>query len=430
MSAAPISGREAGALAAIVLVALVLRGLWLAETDTEIPPLSDPQYYHATAQNLSDGRGYSVALDERGFAAGPGSEATAFWPPGYPLALAPLYAVFGPDERAAKAFNAVGGALTVVPVWFVARRLAQRSESAAATGLLGAALFALTPSLTFWSSSLFSEPLFTLGVASTLAVALSAGERGTLGAYGAAGLTLAATSFVRSQGVVLVVPVAVLLVRSFDARSVLRAMAPVAAAFLLLAVPWAARNEVAMGRPYPISDNLGYNLRLAHAPYATGTSVAPQDLWDERPGISFKERELLFDDLGRERAWAYARAHPGREVELAAKRVGWLVRSDAADAVRWAESLGRTPIDGWRRDAYVLVGDAYYYALAALVAASLLGVRRGRAWVGLWAAVTVWVGLHLVFAGEPRYHVPMVPVLAALAAAVIVRAWARDGRGA
>ncbi len=412
------------ALSAIAILALALRLGWVAYTDTEIPPLSDPQYYHATASNLADGRGYTVAVDERGFVAGPEGEPTAFWAPGYPFALAPLYAVFGPDERAAKALNALAGALTVVPIFLLARRLAGD-----AAGLVAAALFAVAPPLIFWTPALFSEPLFTLGVATTIAVALHAGERRTLAWFLAAGLVLAATAFVRSQGLLMIVPVLVLVWPRRDGDvwragvspvPMLRMALPLIAGVAVLVAPWAVRNQRVMGEPYLINDNLGYNLRLAHAPYSTGTSIAPRDLWDERPGISFYERELFWDEVGASRAWAYARTHPGRELTLAVKRVGWLLRSDAAPAMRWSESLGRTPAGG-PRDALVLAGDVWWYGLLALAASSLILVRRDRLWLALWSAIAVWLALHLVFAGEPRYHVPLVPVLCALAASTLVQ---------
>jgi hypothetical protein len=441
----------ATALIAILLLALALRLAWVAYTDTGIPALSDPQYYHATASNLADGRGYTVAVDQRGFVAGEEGEATAFWAPGYPFALAPLYALFGPDERAAKAFNAIVGALTVVPIFLLGRRL-----SGERCGLLAAAMFAVGPGLIFWTPALFSEPLFTLGVASTLAVGLWAGDRRSWWAYFATGVVLAATAFVRSQGLVLIVPVLVLALqnrqqtadssgsigesragwgRRMRPAKILRftqddrvqraaaAVACIVAGMAVLIVPWAVRNQIAMGEPYVINDNLGYNLRLAHAPYSTGTSTPPRDLWDERPGISFRERELWWDEVGASRAWAYARKHPGREVELAAKRVGWLLRSDAAPAMRWSETLGATPIDGpvgGPRDALVLLGDVWWYGLLAMAAASIAVVRRDRMWWALWSALGVWVALHFIFAGEPRYHVPMTSVLCVLAAGVLV----------
>jgi len=405
------------ALVAIFALALGLRGLWLARTDTEPPFLSDPQYYHVTAQNLAEGRGYSVGLDERGFVSGDTSEPTAFWAPGYPFALAPFYKLFGADIRVAKVFNAIVGALTVVPIFYLGRRSRYATQRADGVGLLAAGLFAVTPSLVFWTPALFSEPLFTFGIASTLSVALWAGERGSIAGYFIAGLTLTATAFVRSQGAVLIVPFAVLLLRDFEVGRLLRAGAAVAAGVGLLVVPWAVRNEAVMGRPYLINDNLGYNLRIAHAPNSTGTSVPPQDIWDDQPGISFKQREILFDDEGRRRALTYAREHPGRELELAALRISYLLRSDSADAVRW--SLGATPSASGSRRLLIRTSDLFYYSLIALAALSLFAVKPSRVWLALWSSIFVWLALHLVFAGEPRYHVPLMPVAAILAAGTV-----------
>ncbi len=410
------------ALAMIVALALTLRFAWLAVTDTQTPPLSDPQYYSATAQNIAEGRGYSVAFDQRGFVAGDQSEATAFWAPGYPIALAPIYRLTDSDERAAKVLNAIAGALTVLPIFYVARRLVP-GDRGEILGLISATFFAVLPSLIFWTPALFSEPLFTFGVAMTLATALWAPRRRSIAAYVATGIVLAATAFVRSQGMALLVPVLIIVAPpTLRPAPIARVIAPLLAGIALLIVPWAVRNEIAMGRPFPINDNLGYNLRLAHGPYSNGTSVAPRDLWDERPGISFRDRELFFADVGTPRALTYAHTHPARELHLAALRIGWLLRSDAAPSMQWSESLGATPV---RRghDALVLVGDIYWYVLLALVALSPFAVRRdrldARLWLALWSTIGVWLALHLIFAGEPRYHVPLTPVLAIIAASTI-----------
>jgi hypothetical protein len=426
-------------LAAVLALAFALRLAWIAQTDTELLPLSDPQYYHATASNLADGHGYQVTLDpQRGFIADGRSEGTAFWAPGYPFALAPLYALTDNDERSAKLFNAIVGALTVIPVFYLALKLAAsalRNENNELTnvpvyrrpetaGLAGAAIFALAPTLAYWTPSLFSEPLFTFAIAATLATAAWAGERGTLAAYFLAGLALAATAFVRSQGLLMILPVAILLVRSLDARHAARALLPVGAAIALAVIPWAIRNEVVMGRPYLINNNLGYNLRLAHAPYSEGTSIPPQDLWDEQPGITFKERELLFDELGRERALEYMRENPGREMQLAVKRVSYLLRSDAEAAVQWSQSLGLSTLRWGSPDVWIMIGDLYWYLLLVATLASPLVLAKTRVAFALWSALVVWGLLHTMFAGEPRYHVPLMSVMAVLTGAALVRLWA------
>jgi 4-amino-4-deoxy-L-arabinose transferase-like glycosyltransferase len=411
----PLSARTLLALLAIFLLALGLRGAWIRHTDTQLPWLGDPQYYHATAQNIAEGRGYSVSFEDAGFVADDNSQPTDFWAPGFPFALAPFYKLFGARIAVGKIFNAIVGALAVLPIFYLGRRLWPRPHADPA-GLLAAFLFAITPSLVFWTPAILSEPLFTLGLASTLAVALWAGERRSIAGFALTGLLLTATAFVRSQGAVLIVPVAILLVRDIGLRSVARVAVPVGLAGAVLLVPRAVRNRLVMGHVYLINDDLGYNLRIAHGPNSTGTSVPPQDLWDDRPGISFKEREVFFDEVGGKRAWAYARTHVRREAALVMYRERYLLRSDAADSL-W-ESLRERPTVGRARLA-MFTGDVFYYALLALTAASALLVRRSRLFFALWSTIGVWLALHLIFAGEPRYHVPLYPVAAVLSAGAL-----------
>jgi hypothetical protein len=301
-----------------------------------------------------------------------------------------------------------------------------------ATSSLAAGLFAVAPTHVYWTAMLFTESLFTLGVAATLAVSLWAGERRTPAAYFVAGLTLIATAFVRSQALVLVVPCAVLLLRQWSPREAVRVAAPAAVACALLLVPWTIRNEIAMGRPYPINNSLGYNLRWAHGPDSQAGSVAPQDLWDERPGISFHERELFFDDEGRKRAIEYALDHPGWEARMALRRIGYMFESDAEAAVQWSETHGRTPLESGARGLFILLGDAFWYPVALLALASIVALPRTRMAWALWSAGGMWLLLHIIFAGEPRYHVPMLPVIVVLAAATLARAYdalREDGAG-
>src|SRR5205085_12177685 len=103
----------------------------------------------------------------------------------------------------------------------------------------------------------------------------------------------------------------------------------------VLLVPWAVRSSVALSAVL-LSTNGGYNLRVGHAPYATGRYVAPQDLWDE-PAADFQALERVFNTKGVQRAYAYAIHHPLRESRFAAKKVGYLWSPDT-DALTWLQS--------------------------------------------------------------------------------------------
>src|SRR3990170_3686983 len=103
-------------LALIVLLAFGLRIAWISWADSRPPFLSDPEYYHSAAVSLSRGSGYSVTFGEDGWT--PGGSPTAFWPPGYSLALASFYRVLGAEPWVGPMVNALSGALTAVAVFF------------------------------------------------------------------------------------------------------------------------------------------------------------------------------------------------------------------------------------------------------------------------------------------------------------------------
>lgn len=148
------SGRSATLLAGVFFAALGVRLGWTLWTSAEPTPFSDAQYYHATARSISEGHGYSTFFDAaRGFM--PGGDATALWPPGYPAYLGTAYAVFGSSLWVGRTVNIVIGALTIIPAYFIGRRLFNEGSA-----LMGAAIVAILPSLAFWTPVLLSETLF------------------------------------------------------------------------------------------------------------------------------------------------------------------------------------------------------------------------------------------------------------------------------
>jgi hypothetical protein len=76
----PLDGRARAALVAVLVVGAVLRVGWA--TQAESPrELRDPVLYMILADHLAAGDGYS-------YGEGPDQGTTAYYPPGYPLALA------------------------------------------------------------------------------------------------------------------------------------------------------------------------------------------------------------------------------------------------------------------------------------------------------------------------------------------------------
>ena len=413
---------QAWTVAALVVVALGVRVAWSAWTEPTPPLLSDPEYYHATALSLAHGDGYSVVFTDHGFRSD--GDATALWPPGYSAFLAPGFALFGDRLWAAWAMNALAGALTVVPVYVIGRRL-----FSPAAGVASAAIAALLPSFVFWTPVLMSETLFTFLFGCAIAAVLYSFVNGIARPHVviAAGILIGLAALVRGQALILIPLAAVWwLLDGNQSKQALTAAGAAAIIALGVLAPWAIRNTVVMDSPIVLSANFGYNLRIGHAPYSTGRYILPQDLWDAEPGISLKEREVVFNDLGRRRALRYALDHPQRELALAGRKIVWLWRSDS-DALHWATTFGATPLPSRAWEPLRLLLDVTYLIVLALAGATLLRIReRSRTLAFPLLLVAGWTLLHVIFFGEPRYHLPLLVVLVPMAASTAV--WAASRR--
>lgn len=416
--------RQAVALTTVLAAALAVRVAWTWWTDPTPPELSDPQYYNATALSLARGEGYSVTFHrEVGFL--PDGEETAFWPPGYSAFLAAFYWLFGEGDKVAQAANVVAGALVVVPVYFIGLRLFGRK-----TALVAAAVAAVLPSLVYWVPVLFSDTLFTLLFATTAVLLLHALRRdGTLNRalLAAGGVALGAAMLVRGQALVLV-PVAMVywvISGAKPAKCLLWAGACLALAAAVVA-PWSVRNVIVMRSPIILSANVGYNLRVGHAPYSTGRYILPDDLWNSQPQTtSFRELEPVFNDLGFERATEYAVGHPLEEAELAVRKTLWLWAPDS-DALDWVESYGRTPLPAGAVEPLRWLVDGSYAVLLWLVGCAFVRARAFAPQLSLLAALVIaWTATHIVFFGEPRYHLPALALMIPVAAAPLVWLWDR-----
>ncbi len=395
-------------LAVAVSVALALRAVWIHTTNTQLIPDSDTEFYYLVAKNIVSGHGYVIDY-AKGVGWTAGGQATAFFPPGYPLFLAGVYAVFGGGVQTAIWANAVLAALSVVPVYFIGLRLfGQR----AAIG--GALLTAVFPSFVIQTPVVLTEPLFLLLFASSVAVLLQGRGKNLW----LAGILVGLSALVRPMALLLVPAILIWWLYEGTARreAILHA-AFLSALALLVILPWSVRNFVVLGKPVLISTNFGYNLRIGHAPYSTGTFIPPSDLWSDTRS-TFQQQELeVFDGVGVSRAAGYALSHPLREVELSFMKVGKLWLPDF-ESIGWARSGHQhtaLPLDIGILDLVVLCGQVLVVGLAAR------GILRSpsRSSVHFIVILMVsWTLAHVVFFGQPRFNLPILIVLTTVAAAV------------
>ncbi len=403
-------------IALILGAALLLRLAWVLCTRWE-PMFDDDAYrYDFTARALADGLGY-VHLDGR---------PTAFWPPGYSLILAALYIVFGQHVLAGQLLNVLVGTATVGIVYLLARRFAGHM-----TALVAAAIVALWPSLIFFTGVTLSETVFTFLILLCLYIlvvaigheqpgsAHSTGRSALLGLL--AGLVLGFAALTRGQALLLpLVLVPFWLVSGLRWPAIALMMVVVIAGAAVIVLPWTVRNTVELDQPVLISTNAGVDFWIGHNDGAGGDfgESGGDALVFSHPELDPVEREVRVNNEGFRKGLRYALTHPAEEVILPFRKLFWLYYNDE-EGLKWNEGHGaqRFLPDGFRPVLSAL-SNVYYFTVLALLA---LGVRRWfslrePAKVLLLSLVLYWTLIHLAFFGDPRFHAPILPVMALLVA--------------
>jgi hypothetical protein len=178
--------------------------------------------------------------------------------------------------------------------------------------------------------------------------------------------------------------------------------------------PWTVRNAVEMHAFIPVSTNSGVALRSGHAPEATGTVIWTDDVID-----GFRTWESLYQPDWEvkgyreytRRAVVYAVTHPFRELQLSGLKIYHTYRSDSVVmpylTVFVTEPLRPAGLD----DVLVRVFDYPYYVLLFGAAASVpLWLRRDANGHLLLSVFAFWTVFHVIYLGEPRYHLPVIPI--------------------
>ena len=409
---------------AITIVGLALRLVWALYADT-IPLGGDPHWYYVVGWNLSDGNGFVAARNELFEIPGPG-EPTAFWPPGYPFALAAVFWVFGVSVTVAQVQNAVLGAAAIPFVYAIGARIFGRGP-----GLFAAGVYAVLPNAISGIPVLFPEPLFTLVFVAALwlLVSFPLTERGRwLPLLGFGALTGMAI-LTRGQGALLMPVAALYWLQANGWRPAARATALAIVAAVAIITPWTVRNAVEMDAFIPVSTNSGAALRVGHAPDSIGTTRWTDDVID-----GFRMEESLYRPDWEVKGYReytrlaidYALTHPRREVQLSGWKIYHLYRSDT-DAIHWLDTLGATPLEpAWLQRALPALLDVTYNVLlfATLASVPFWLSRRDPSRLLLVNTVLLWTLFHIAFLGEPRYHVPLFPIFAIATAGGV---WALAG---
>lgn len=300
------------ALLAIVAAGVVIRVVYtLVEAPWPPPGLDDQFFFSAMPKLLADGEGFVAPFR---FVFDHVTVATAEHPPFYSVVLA-IPALVGLDSPDAQRLaGSVFGAVTILALGLLGRRLA--GERA---GLIAAGLAAVYPTLIAADGALMSESLYGALAAVTLLLAYRLVDEPGAGRAIALGAVAGLAALTRGEALVLL-PLALIgvLRRPAGPRAALVALL----AFAVVLTPWTVRNWITFDRPVLVATNSGTAIAGANCDetFAAGDRLGgwyPPCI-QEHPGKNEAEHhaEALRDGL------RYAEDHAGRLPVVLAARLG------------------------------------------------------------------------------------------------------------
>jgi 4-amino-4-deoxy-L-arabinose transferase-like glycosyltransferase len=377
----------------VVATAAALRGL---AAFLPYEPNSDAGWYHQVAAALARGEGFVFA-----------GQPTAYRSPAYPFALSLLYRFSGPDVRLAWVIGIVSTAVLLVSVHSLARQLFGEVVARVA-GIL----VAIYPALVLLTGQAMSDLPFVAALFALLAWLARHGlppRRAAVTGFAVGLLTLLRT---------VAGPLALLLPIAFAKRAGRFAAAAVCiSAAVACVLPWMARNSIELGS-FTIGTNGGSNLLTGTRPGASGW----RDAFDPPPSVMAARGEVARDRAMLREAADFVREHPLEAVAIMPGEfvAMYLLETGAVTSLFQGQRRGPDAVR------YVLFGISQlsWALIAGLVLARIASWRftqcrpKGPQWCG-WILVAYFTLVCLVFHGQDRYRLPLLPWFLIEAAVVV-----------
>lgn len=391
------------AIVVIITLSMMLR-LFLVLSANPILT-SDAYDYHEYAVSLLNGHGYSQTYQGDSHIYN-GFTFRAYRSPGYPVLLASLYSVFGPNVRAAMFVNIFADFMTQACVVLIAFRLFGAMVAMAAAVLLGIHVL--------WTPNPMTESVYTAIFSLLLLMLVHRTIHHSIGAAAAFGVLIAIALFIRPITICLV-PILGwrFLFQGFGKRQI--------AAITLVALPslaatgcWTYRNYLIFERPVFLTTNLG---PLNARDYGLDRDMEFKFM--RKRGLNEAEINAAFLRAEAQRAaekpWEWGIMVSRRMADLFSLYPTWELQ-----VALWRNILPIGPHGSFAgRLHYALYYPHYItYPLAAIGGCVLL--MRRRQVNDLWVVLVSYVVLHgLLSRGDIRYLAPIYPIMCIFAGVAI-----------
>lgn len=348
-------------LLGIAALGLALRIWYLLDVVGDSSLVGDGLEYHGLAQTVADGRGFVSPLTA------PGEEPvpTAHKPPLYPLLLAFVSVLGGTGHVAHQIASAVVGVGTVLVCALLAHRFAGARGAIAA-----AALGAVYPVFLVADASLRAESLYAFWIALALLLAYRAWDRPSAWRLAALGAVIGLAALTRSEGLALLVLLALPLVWQRGRPGRAWKFALVAAACGLVLAPWLIRTWIVFDEPVLITTSYGDLIAGANCDATYYGAGLGSWNFDCVLGASGEDEAAIARRL-RARGLDYARDHAGRLPVVVAARAlrPWGFYDPNGETILKTFGEGRSQTANW-------LGLVACWGLMLLAPLGLLALRR------------------------------------------------------
>ena len=200
-----------------------------------------------------------------------------------------------------------------------------------------------------------------------------------------------------------------------------QARSPSRSAWRLIVAPWTIRNAIQLDAPVLISTNAGVDFWIGHHEDAAGDfgTTGGDALVFSHPELDPVAREVRANNDGFRKGLTFAATHPAQELVLPFKKLFWLYYNDE-EGLKWNEGHGAQ-----RFLPLALRATACSRSRTSTTSpCSACSCWASRRWFSLRepgrlllvSLVAYWTLVHVVFFGDPRFHAPIMPVVALLAA--------------
>jgi 4-amino-4-deoxy-L-arabinose transferase-like glycosyltransferase len=399
-------------LALIIVLAMLVRLAWVLFIPNGL--YADSEWYFEQGVNLANNQGYLRQ-----------GVPTALWPVGYPFFLSLVFRLTGPTVAAGQFANVL---LLGVDVALIAW-LAWLAAGSRLVALGTAAVVALAPTHIVAAGLIATEPLYAVLIHAQLLLLALALRRQRTGLWLLNGVWAGLTAYVRSEAFLLLG--VVLLFYGLTNRPLLRARrlalaAAIAAAALVVILPWGVRNTVQLGLRTPFSTNSCMNLWIGNNSDATGGFYWPRDPAVNPAVLRAEDTEQSWYQRACAAAVDAIRSDPLAAVRLWPQKMLHLWENDQS-IVYWAYRSAYG--DDWAaRTVWPFrLANLYYFAVLGL---GLIGIggwlwevvrtpaasdkaRQGRlVYAMLLTSLLALTLAYLPFFGDTRFHFVLMPVLA------------------